>query len=188
MRPAAEVRSAACRARLEGKKALSSLGTLVRMAASCRELPKVDCCPLSFDEHCIVNVAQAIGARLGKSLGKGMQAAAGAIKAMGPEQIAEYERDKAITLNGQQYLEGEIKVGGLQTAFRPKSEPTTSLLSHSSRLCGLSRGDIRVFNLARMGVPQSDLQRTPLSRCCGTSRCRRAWRRTTCTRPATARC
>jgi len=53
---------------------------------------------------------KAIGARLGKSLGKGMKDAAAAIKAMSAEEIATYERDATATVGGQTYLEGEIKV------------------------------------------------------------------------------
>lgn len=40
-----------------------------------------------------------------------MNAAAAAIRAMGAEQIAQYERERAITVGGVEYLEGEIKVG-----------------------------------------------------------------------------
>ena len=40
-----------------------------------------------------------------------MNAAAAAIRAMSAEQIAQYEREKAITVSGVEYLEGEIKVG-----------------------------------------------------------------------------
>ena len=54
---------------------------------------------------------QAIGSRLAKTLGKGMNAAAAAIRAMGAEQIAQYEREKAVTVGGVEYLQGEIKVG-----------------------------------------------------------------------------
>jgi isoleucyl-tRNA synthetase len=53
---------------------------------------------------------KAIGSRLAKTLGKGMNAAAAAIRAMGAEQIAQYEREKAVTVGGVEYLEGEIKV------------------------------------------------------------------------------
>lgn len=53
---------------------------------------------------------QAIGARLAKTLGKGMNAAAAAIRSMSFEQITQYEREKAIKIQGVEYLEGEIKV------------------------------------------------------------------------------
>jgi hypothetical protein len=59
---------------------------------------------------CALAISQAIGARLAKSLGKGMNAAVAGIRSMSFEQIAQYEREKAITVNGVEYLEGEIKV------------------------------------------------------------------------------
>ena len=39
-----------------------------------------------------------------------MNAAAAAIRSMSFEQITQYERKKAITIDGVEYLEGEIKV------------------------------------------------------------------------------
>jgi hypothetical protein len=78
-------------------------------ASACRcGPPALPPCNMPHVDACCQT--QAIGARLAKTLGKGMNAAVAAIRSMSFEQISQYEREKAITIDGVEYLEGEIKV------------------------------------------------------------------------------